>query len=382
MVNIRQPRDIAQVLLSVLFLAIMIVACLWIVQPFILAFAWAGTIVIATWPVLLRLQKLLWGRRSLAVLVMMLLLVLLFVIPIALLVNSIVDGSGPLIHAVTGGDMTLPDLAWLNSIPLVGAKLYAGWHNLLDMGGTAIMAKLRPYIGATTTWFVGQAAHIGRFMMHCGLMLLFSALLYWRGETVALGIRHFAYRLAAKRGDAAMLLAAQAIRAVALGVVVTALVQAVLGGIGLAVSGVPYATLLTVVMLLSCLVQLGPLPVLIPAIIWLYWTGDTTWGSVLLAWSCVVGTLDNVIRPMLIRMGADLPLLLILSGVIGGLIAFGMIGLFIGPVLLAVSWRLFSAWVNEAPVPTSEPEELLEELREIEASKNNVIAGDSGRLID
>lgn len=82
-----------------------------------------------------------------------------------------------------------------------------------------------------------------------------------------------------------------------------------------------------------------------------------------------MGTLDNVIRPMLIRMGADLPLILILSGVIGGLIAFGMIGLFIGPVLLAVSWRLFSAWVNEAPVPTSEPEEILEELGEIENLK-------------
>ncbi|VEA35266.1 putative inner membrane protein [Salmonella enterica subsp. enterica] len=106
---------------------------------------------------------------------MTLLLVLLFVIPVALLVNSIVDGSGPLIHAVTGGDMTLPDLAWLNNIPLVGAKLYAGWHSLLDMGGSAIMAKVRPYIGTTTTWFVGQAAHIGRFMMHCALMLLFSA---------------------------------------------------------------------------------------------------------------------------------------------------------------------------------------------------------------
>ncbi|EJC8331085.1 AI-2E family transporter, partial [Salmonella enterica] len=157
-----------------------------------------------------------------------------------------------------------------------------------------------------------------------------------------------------------------AIRAVALGVVVTALVQAVLGGVGLAISGVPYATLLTVVMILSCLVQLGPLPVLIPAIIWLYWTGDTTWGTVLLVWSAVVGTLDNVIRPVLIRMGADLPLLLILSGVIGGLIAFGMIGLFIGPVLLAVTWRLFSAWVHEVPAPTNEPEEILEELDDIE----------------
>ena len=352
MVNVRQPRDVAQILLSVLFLAIMIVACLWIVQPFILGFAWAGTVVIATWPVLLRLQKIMFGRRSLAVLVMTLLLVMVFIIPIALLVNSIVDGSGPLIKAISSGDMTLPDLAWLNTIPVIGAKLYAGWHNLLDMGGTAIMAKVRPYIGTTTTWFVGQAAHIGRFMVHCALMLLFSALLYWRGEQVGQGIRHFATRL----------------RAVALGVVVTALVQAVLGGIGLAVSGVPYATLLTVLMILSCLVQLGPLPVLIPAIIWLYWTGDTTWGTVLLVWSGVVGTLDNVIRPMLIRMGADLPLILILSGVIGGLIAFGMIGLFIGPVLLAVSWRLFAAWVEEVPPPTDQPEEILEELGEIEKS--------------
>lgn len=351
MVNPNQPRDVPQILLSVLFLSLMIVACLWIVRPFILGFAWAGTVVIVTWPVLIRLQHLLFGRRSLAVLVMTLLLFLLFIIPIALLVNSMVDSGVPLIRSVSSGEMTLPDLNWLNSIPVVGARLYTGWHNLLDMGGAAIMAKIRPYIGTTTTWFVGQAAHIGRFMMHCGLMLLFSALLYWQGERVARGIRHFATRLAATRGDAAVVLAAQAIRAVALGVVVTALVQAVLGGIGLAISGVPYATILTVVMLFSCLIQLGPLPVLVPSIIWLYWSGDTTWGTVLLVISCVVGTIDNVLRPLLIRMGADLPMILILSGVIGGLIAFGMIGLFIGPVLLAVSWRLFDAWVKEVPPP-------------------------------
>lgn len=226
-------------------------------------------------PVLLRLQKIMFGRRSLAVLVMTLLLVMVFIIPIALLVNSIVDGSGPLIKAISSGDMTLPDLAWLNTIPVIGAKLYAGWHNLLDMGD-GDHGESPPLYWHHHHRFVGQAAHIGRFMVHCALMLLFSALLYWRGEQVAQGIRHFATRLAGVRGDAAVLLAAQAIRAVALGVVVTALVQAVLGGIGLAVSGVPYATLLTVLMILSCLVQLGPLPVLIPAIIWLYWTGDTT----------------------------------------------------------------------------------------------------------
>lgn len=362
MINSRQPMDVPQTLLSVLFLSIMIIACLWIVQPFILGFAWAGTVVIATWPVLIRLQRILWGRRSLAVLVMTLLLILLFVIPIALLVNSLVDNSGPLIDWVSKGQTGMPDLNWLNSIPLIGSRLYSGWHNLLESGGSAIMAKVRPYIGSTTTWFIGQAAHVGRLVMHCALMLLFSALLYWRGEQVAYGIRHFAIRLAAKRGDAAVLLAGQAIRAVALGVVVTALVQAVLGGIGLAITGVPYAAVLTVVMVLTCLVQLGPLLVLIPSIIWLYWSGDTTWGTVLLVWSCVVGLMDNVIRPMLIRMGADLPMILILSGVIGGLIAFGMIGLFIGPVLLAVSWRLFSVWVQEAPAPQQTASEAIHSL--------------------
>lgn len=352
--NRHQP-DIARILISVLFLSLMIVACVWIVQPFILGFAWAGTVVIATWPVLLRLQSLLWGKRVLAVLVMTLLLILLFIIPIALLINSLVDNSAPVVKWLSSGQFTPPDLAWLQSVPVFGGKLYASWHALLDTGGSALMAKVKPYVGTTTTWFVGQAAHVGRFLMHCGLMLIFSALLYWRGEDVARGFRLFAWRLAAGRGDASVVLAAQAIRAVALGVVVTALVQGVLGGIGLAIAGIPYATLLTVVMILCCLVQIGPLLVLIPAIIWLYWSGDTTWGTVLVVWSVVVGTLDNVIRPVLIRMGADLPMIVVLSGVIGGLIAFGMIGVFIGPVVLAVSYRLFSAWVNEKTAPIALP---------------------------
>ncbi|NIY46705.1 AI-2E family transporter YdiK [Cedecea colo] len=372
MVKVSSPKDLLQILLSVLFISVMIIACLWIVRPFVLGFAWAGTVVLSTWPVMLRFQRLLWGKRLLAVLVMTFLLLMLFVIPVALLVNSLVDNSGPVIAWATKGDLALPTFEWLYSIPLVGDNLYSGWNTLVESGGSAIMAKIRPYIGTTTTWFLGQAVHIGRFLMHCGLMLLFSVLLYAKGETLGNGIRHFAFRLAGNRGDAAVLLAAQAIRAVALGVVVTALVQSVLGGFGLAVAGIPNATLLTVLMMLCCLVQIGPLLVLIPSIIWLYWSGDSTWGTVLLVWSCVVGTMDNFIRPVLIRMGADLPMILILSGVIGGLIAFGMIGLFIGPVVLAVSYRLISVWMHEAPPPqyaADEVVELLEEHEEEQATK-------------
>ncbi len=366
MKNLQRGTDLPQMLFSLMFITIMIVACFWVVQPFILGFAWASMVVIATWPLMLKLQGWLWGRRGLAVAAMTLLLILLFIIPIALLVNSLIDNSAPVIAWATSGHIQLPQLQWLNDIPMVGQRLYRSYHKLVAGGGAALMTTVQPYIGRTTGFFVAQAGHFGRFMMHLGLMLLFSMLLYWRGEQVGNGIRHFAYRLAARRGDAAVLLAGQAVRAVALGVVVTALVQAVLGGLGLAIAGIPYATLLTVLLLLCCLVQLGPLPVLVPAIIWLYWSGDTTWGTVLLVWSCVVGTLDNVLRPVLIRMGADLPMILILSGVIGGLFAFGMIGLFIGPVVLAVSYRLVSVWMHEAPPPDEAPEDVVEELAEIE----------------
>jgi len=181
------------------------------------------------------------------------------------------------------------------------------------------------------------------------LTVVIAAILYSGGETMADAVRRFVRRLAGQRGDDVTVLAGKAIRGVALGVGLTALVQSVLGGIGLAVAGVPAATVLTAVMLLLCIAQLGPGLVLIPAVIWLFWSGETLWGSLLLIWTVIVGTMDNFLRPILIRKGADLPLLLIFAGVIGGLLAFGIIGLFIGPVVLAVTYTLLGAWVADTP---------------------------------
>jgi predicted PurR-regulated permease PerM len=113
------------------------------------------------------------------------------------------------------------------------------------------------------------------------------------------------------------------------------------------VAGVPFAGLLTAVVLLLCIAQIGPIVVLVPAVIWLFWNDETARGVALLVWSIIVGTLDNVLRPILIRKGADLPLLLIFAGVIGGLIAFGIVGLFVGPVVLAIGYMLLNQWVNE-----------------------------------
>ena len=147
-------------------------------------------------------------------------------------------------------------------------------------------------------------------------------------------------------------MAGQAIRGVALGVVVTALVQSVLGGIALAIAGVPFWGILTAVMLMMCIVQIGPAPVLLPAVGWLYYignsgTGSSGWAIFLLIASIIVIMLDNFLRPVLIRRGADLPMLLILVGVIGGLMAFGLIGVFVGPAMLAVTYTLLQAWLAE-----------------------------------
>lgn len=340
--------DLARVMFGIIFISALLIAGFWIVQPFILGFSWAGMVVIATWPLLIKLQAILWGKRSLAVLMMTSLLVLLFVIPVGLLINSIVDTAPALTNLASSKEnFAVPQLLWLENIPFIGDYLSRTWQALIADGGKSLIAKVQPYAGEAATWILAQVVHVGHFMVHATLMVVFSALLYYKGEAVSDSVKHFALRLSPSKGDVVVTLAEQAIRAVALGVVVTALTQSILGGIGLAVSGVGYATVLTVVMFVSCLAQLGPLPILIPAIIWLYWSGDNTWGTILLIWSCIVGTLDNFIRPALIRMGADLPLLLILSGVIGGMLAFGMIGLFIGPVVLAVGYRLLSAWVNE-----------------------------------
>ncbi|AEW44547.1 putative membrane protein [Serratia symbiotica str. 'Cinara cedri'] len=352
--QLKYEYDLPRIIFGTLFIATMIIVSIWVIQPFIPGLAWAAMVVITTWPLLIKLQKILWGKRSLAVIIMTLLLILLFILPISLMIVSLISNSGFVIAWTnTLSKMHMPDLMWLQSLPMFGDKIYNSYHILLNTGGSAILARVQPYFVQTATWFVTQAIHIGRLLLDCTLMLLFSVILYARGEQVSCSIRHFAVRLGAERGDAAVLIGGQAIRAVALGVVVTALVQAVLGWISLVLSGIPVVTWLTLLIFICCLAQLGPLPVLVPVIIWLYWGGENTWATVLVIWSCMAAALDNVLRPILIRMEADLPTILILLGVIGGILAFGLIGLFIGPVVLAVSYRLLTIWIDEIANPST-----------------------------
>ena len=344
----RSP-DLARTTFQLLALGALIASSVWIVSPFLPALTWATMIVVATWPLLIHLQAWLGDSRRLAVAVMTIVLLLILVVPLYFGVSAIAENSAQIAEwSRSLAALAAPEPpAWLATVPLIGGKLKTWWEQAWASGAGDLLIRVAPYGQTLVRWFVRQVGGVGLLLVQFLLTVVISAILYVRGEAAADAANRFARHLAGARGENMVLLAAQAVRGVALGVVVTAIVQSGLAGIGLAIAGVPYPAVLTVVMFVLAIAQVGAGPVLLGAVIWVYGHSSPMWGTVFLVWAALVGGLDNILRPMLIKRGADLPMLLIFVGVVGGLVAFGIIGLFIGPVVLAVAYTLLADWVYE-----------------------------------
>jgi predicted PurR-regulated permease PerM len=353
--NPQPQHDLTRTTLVVLFIGVLIVGSLWTMLPFLGALIWATTIVVATWPLLLFVQRLVGGNRAVATAIMTGVALAIFIVPFWFALGTLLDG------AVQGADLARtylehglgPPPAWLNKVPWVGSRIAAEWRELAAGGPEALIETARPYIRSVAAWLLSITGGFGVVLLHFILTVIIAAILYSKGEVAAHGVLRFFRRFGQERGEQIVHLAGQSIRGVALGVIVTALVQSLMAGLGLWVAGVPRPGLLLAVIFVLGVAQLGPLPVLLPAVIWLYWSGSVGWAVALFVWMIIVGALDNVLRPILIRRGVDLPLLLIIAGVIGGLIAFGVVGLFIGPVILAVTYTLLESWINEGRAGTT-----------------------------
>jgi predicted PurR-regulated permease PerM len=360
-VNLRPQADIARILLIIVILSLLIFGSLYIVRPFLPALIWATMIVVATWPVMIGIQKRVSGRRWIAVTVMLVGLLVVIVLPLYAAVSTIAEHGGGIIEQTKAlPNYTLPPPPrWLHEVPLAGQRLAREWQHLSDAGPGGILARVQPYAMIAAKWLLSQAGTVGVLVIHLVLTVIIAGILYSRGEAASGSVVRFAARIAAERGAAAVRLGALSIRAVALGIVVTAAVQAALAGLGLYVAGIPGAGILTALILILCLAQIGPAIPLIGAAVWLFYHDQHVAGIVLGVWSLLVITIDNVLRPLLIKRGVDLSLLLILTGVLGGVIAFGIVGLFIGPVILAVTFTLLQAWIDEE-VPSGPMEPTLE----------------------
>jgi predicted PurR-regulated permease PerM len=349
-------RDLVRTTLAVLFIGGLIATSFWILWPFLPATIWATTLVVATWPLMLRVQHQLWNRRWLAVLVMTLALLLVFVAPFWLAVITITENFNAIVgwfNAIVAFRMPPPP-TWLVDLPLFGTQIATLWVKVETSGIDELAAKVAPYAGGAAGWVLGVLSGLGITIVQLLLTLVIAAILYAGGDRAEIIAERFGHRLAGRRGRESVRLAGRAIRSVALGVVVTALVQSIMTGAGLAIAGVPLPTVLTAVTFMLCIAQIGPGLVLIPAVVWLYWSGHAGWGTGLLIWSLIVLSIDNLVRPLMMRKGVHLPLVLLLAGVIGGLMAFGLVGIFLGPVVLAVAYTLLQAWLEEDPDPNDE----------------------------
>jgi predicted PurR-regulated permease PerM len=349
----RPTWDLTRIVLGVAAIGALVLASFLVLRPFLPALIWATMIVIATWPALRMVQARLWGKRVLAVVVLTLLMVIIVVMPIAVGVMALVEHGEALVswtRALATHPLPPPPQV-VRSLPVVGERIATAWQNVASASPDEIAERVRPHLRLILGWLIIQAGGLAVFFVQLVLTVVLAAILYAQGETVASGVLAFSRRLAGQAGERVAVLSAQAIRAVALGIVVTALVQAIIGGVGLAVTGVPHAMVLAAIMFVLGVAQIGPIPVLLGSIIYLYWVGEPLWGTVMVVWSVVTGSLDNFLRPVLIRRGADLPLLLIFAGVLGGLLAFGVVGLFIGPVVLAVTYTLLQNWVASGAPP-------------------------------
>ena len=347
--DVIQPRgssDITRIMLFVLVVGALLVGSFWTLLPFLSGLIWATTIAVATWPVLMRLQRLT-GRRSFAVAIMTLVVLLAFIVPFVLAISTLLDAadrSPTVINDFLANGLGPPP-AWLAQIPVAGERVAERWQTIAAGGPEALKELAQPYGRSAAAWAIAATGGLGRTIVLILLTVLLLTILYAQGETAAAGALAFGRRLGGDSGARTIRLAGQAVRSVALGVVLTALVQSVLAGLGLWICGIPHPGILTAIAFVLGIAQIGPVPVLAASVIWLYWTGSTGWATALLIWSVPVAVLDNVLRPILIRRGVQLPLLLIIGGVIGGLISFGVVGLFVGPVVLAATYTLAKDWV-------------------------------------
>jgi len=347
----RAPTRIDQIL-TLLVLGILIGGCFLVLRPFLTALLWAVVLSVTAWPVYEHLRYVLMQRHTLAAAVMSLLIAVVFVAPFVIVGVTLADNSVRMAQWTRElMDLGLPDPpAWLAGVPLIGESAAAYWSGVAH-DSTQFTAEVGKLIDPAKAWLLAGGANIAQGLLQLTLSILIAFFFFRDGETVVERLRGAAERIAGERGFQLALLAAVTVPGVVLGILGTAIVQGVLAAVGFWIAGIKAAPLLGLLTFLLSPVPIGPPLVWVPAGLWLINTGETGWGLFVLAWGAlVVSTIDNVIKPLIISRGSDLPFVLVLLGVLGGAVAFGFIGVFLGPVLLAVGYALLQAWVKTSPV--------------------------------
>lgn len=336
---------------------VVVVGCYQVLHPFIPALLFAAVVCTASWPLYRRLRDALGGRDTWAALLMTVALIVLVIGPSTLLALSLADDVAALFDGarslIDHGPLQPPE--WLKDVPMVGQVLTDYWHRIAA-SREELNALLKSLFEPARSLLLGAGKAIGSSVVQLTFATFIAFFFYRDGERMVQAARAILAKLAGELGDSLLATINGTVIGVVHGIFGTALAQALVALIGFLVAGVPGAVALAALTFLLSMVPVGPPLIWGGAAIWLFTQGSVGWGIFMIAWGLfAISSIDNVIKPYLISRASSLPLLLILLGVFGGIVAFGFIGVFIGPPMLAVGLTLVQLWsAAETPPPAAE----------------------------
>lgn len=346
-----QVRSSIEIALYLLLIFGILLWCYQIISPFLTVILWAAIIAVACLAPYLKLTAALGGRGKLAVVIFALVGLALVVVPVWLFAGSLISSASGLASSLDAGEVSIPPPAErIKEWPVVGKALYENWSSAAaNLSGwlSEHATQVRAIVGNLASKVLG----IGLTALQFIASVLIAAVMLASHVTLGKMMRRIATRLSGEGGDAMIDLASSTVRSVAVGVLGVAFIQAVAGGAGMVVMGVPAAGVWALIILVLAIAQLPPILVLLPAIIYVFSTNDNTTANVIFAvWSVLVSVSDSFLKPLLLGRGVKAPMLVILLGAIGGMLHYGIIGLFLGAVILALGYNLFVAWLVATPV--------------------------------
>ncbi|MBV8172418.1 MAG: AI-2E family transporter [Candidatus Eremiobacteraeota bacterium] len=329
--------------------ALLVIACLLILKPFIPLVAWGFIIAVASYPLFLKMQSALGGRGGLAATLYTLVLLALLIIPVMLLAQSLIGALQTLAAQMKDGTLALPPppegvAGW----PIIGARLHDLWQAASN-DLTAVAQQFAPQIKSALPTLLSATAGLGFTVLQFLLAIVVAGLVLANAPAAAKAARSLFVRIFAEKGPKYQELVSSTIRSVTNGILGVAVIQTVGAGLGFLVFGLPGAGLWTVIFLIGAVLQLGLL-VMIPAIIYMFAIAGTTKAVIFAIWCIIVGGGDAALKPLLLGRGVAVPMVVVFLGAIGGFVVMGIIGLFVGAIVLSVGYELFLAWIEPATV--------------------------------
>lgn len=349
---IERKEIVATALEAVVRIGILVLLVAWcfsIIQPFFIPIAWGMIIAVSAYPGYLKLRSLFGGRGKLAATTLVILALVLLMVPALMLSETLVDAAQGLAKGFQEGTLTVPPPPQaVRDWPLVGEGLSNLWAQASE-NLAATVAKLAPQLKAAGGWLLSTAAGAGFGLLQFLLAIIIAGIFLANAEASGAFAYALAARLAGERGADFATLAEATVRSVTRGILGVALIQSILAGIGFMAIGIPGAGLWALLCLLLSTVQIGIFPITLPIVIYVLATADPVPAVLFVIWSLFVGTIDNILKPILLGRGVGVPMAVIFVGAIGGFITSGIIGLFVGAVILVLGYKLFLAWLHDFP---------------------------------